>query len=276
MRARRRSSPPKGPALIFLAFLLPLAVYLLILGNLNHREHPVLVPGTWDFAGILFALSGFLLLAGPGMIGNFSERARLFWMFGEGSLLGNPEDGALALWVSLSVLYFGVVAGGAALLLWRQRAYASIYNAALPVIERALNQACLHLGLHPTRSGNLFLFGVGVPWSAGRPMAHDGIQSPSRSGLDAKVATIGAHREAPAQNTVLELEEFAWLRHVTLRWDPPAAELRHEIEGELRKILAETPPPDYAVGFWMTLLGQGLFVAIFLGALVVTMLRMLH
>src|SRR4051812_39089865 len=44
--------PVKGLALILLAFLLPLGVYLIVLGALNRRRHPVLVSGTWDFIGL--------------------------------------------------------------------------------------------------------------------------------------------------------------------------------------------------------------------------------
>ena len=43
--------------LLGLAIPLPLAIYALILHALNRRPHPVVVPGTWDFALVLFASS---------------------------------------------------------------------------------------------------------------------------------------------------------------------------------------------------------------------------
>ena len=50
--------------MILLAFVI-LAIYLLILGAINRRQHPLMVYGPWDFAGVLFAASGFLLFGGP-------------------------------------------------------------------------------------------------------------------------------------------------------------------------------------------------------------------
>jgi hypothetical protein len=49
--------------LILLAFLFPLAVYCLILAFVNRSPHPILVPGRWDLAGVLFAASGTLWIA---------------------------------------------------------------------------------------------------------------------------------------------------------------------------------------------------------------------
>ena len=43
--------------MILLAFLSPLAIYLLIIGAINRRRRPLLVSGPWDFAGLLFAAS---------------------------------------------------------------------------------------------------------------------------------------------------------------------------------------------------------------------------
>ena len=80
--------------MILLAFLLPFSIYLLLLGNLNRRPHPVLVPGTWDFAGVLFAASGFLLVVGPAVISSGSEGWRMFWLFGARAGLPAVDEGA--------------------------------------------------------------------------------------------------------------------------------------------------------------------------------------
>ena len=37
------------------------------------RRQPLFVPGPWDFAGILFAASGFLLAGGPALLSSRSE-----------------------------------------------------------------------------------------------------------------------------------------------------------------------------------------------------------
>lgn len=44
--------------------LLPLGGYLMLLGWLHLRRHPVAVPGGWDLAALAAGLSG-LLVAGP-------------------------------------------------------------------------------------------------------------------------------------------------------------------------------------------------------------------
>ena len=61
------------PLIPVLVFLFPLAIYCLIVSLLNRRPRPVMVSGTWDFAGVLFAVSGFLLLGGPVMLTSLSE-----------------------------------------------------------------------------------------------------------------------------------------------------------------------------------------------------------
>ena len=59
-----------------MAFLFPLAVYCLILGLINRRRHPLMVSAAWDFAGLLFAASGFLAFGLPGILNGFTERGR--------------------------------------------------------------------------------------------------------------------------------------------------------------------------------------------------------
>jgi hypothetical protein len=135
--------------LILLAFFFPLAVYLLVLGSLNRRRHPLLVPGVWDGIGLLFGVSGFLLFAGPAVLTTLSERWRLFWLLGRGDV---PPWGFLAL------LYFLLVVGGAALYLWHQRSLTAIYNTNADEIARVVADICKEIKTSPMRSDNVFLF----------------------------------------------------------------------------------------------------------------------
>jgi hypothetical protein len=148
--------------LIVLAFILPLAVYLLLLGFLNRRRHPLLVSGVWDCVGLLFAASGFLLFGGPAILSGLNERWRMFWLFGRPGVSARSPDGGWQFWVFLSVLYFVGVVAGCAAMLWRRRRTTAVYNAESWVVERALSQACEHLGLSPVRSGNVYLFGISL------------------------------------------------------------------------------------------------------------------
>lgn len=215
--------------MLLLATLLPpLGLYLLVLGWLNRRPRPVMTAGAWDFAGLLFALSGFLLVGGPALLTALDERARLFWLLGEGEASRPTLIGNRLFWIALRILYFALVAGGAAAALRYCRRLTSVYNAEAPAVIHALAQSLDRLGLTHRRSGDCF-------WVGG-PM------------------------------TELRVEGFPLMRHVTLRWEPADAPIRRAVERELARTLAETPAPDTdsLVGWLLLLLGVTvLFLALF-------------
>jgi hypothetical protein len=275
----------KGPSLLFLAFFLPLGVYLLVLGSLNRRRHPVLVRGVWDFIGILFAASGFLLFGGPAIFSSRSEGWRTFWMLGQGGvdeLGGGPE-----FWVFVSALYFFVVVAAAAFFLWRQRPLTSVYNVEPGMVEQALAETCEGRGLNPVRSGNLFLFGAPAELFGGPRGANGtGIQAapypplparpadePGRPAERTAVTSVRPAVEVLGQTVVLEVEPFPFLHHVTLRWDPADAPLRAELEQELARRLAARRVPPNEVGAWLTVIGCGLLGFTFLWGLGLVLLR---
>jgi hypothetical protein len=247
--------------LILLAFLLPFSIYLLLLGNLNRRPHPVLVPGTWDFAGVLFAASGFLLVVGPAVISSGSEGWRMFWLFGARAGLPAVDEGAARFWGFLAALYFGAIVGSAAYLLRQRRSLTAVYNVEPELFEKVLTQVFGALGLNPLRSGNLFVFGSGSAFTAPRrePVA---IQAPHH--LPARTTPVGgdgfgtAESELIGETALLEVEPFALLRHVTLRWEPDGTLLRREVEAELERTLAQTPTVANPVGDWLTMIGLAL------------------
>jgi hypothetical protein len=250
--------------ILLLAFLLPLAVYLLVLGGVNRRPHPVVVSGVWDFIGLLFAASGFLLVGGPAILSGLNERWRRWWLLGEGGASAATADGGWHFWVFLSVLYFGVVVGGAAWLLLRRRHLTAIYNVSLTAVEQSLAEVCRQLGVHPVRSGNLFLFNIVVGPAPDPPT---GIQE----GLPVKdpfpLPSAAKGQDPLGQAAVLEVDSFAAMNHVTLRWDPADQPLRRAVEAELTRRLAETPGPDSELGGWLlfvglTFLGMCLMVAV--------------
>jgi hypothetical protein len=241
--------------LILLAFLLPFSVYLLLLGIINRRAHPVLVPGVWDFVGILFAASGFLLVIGPAVISSGSESWRMFWLFG--SKGGNPElgDDTIHLWGPLAALYFAVVMGGAIYLLRQRRGITAIYNVDADSFEKALAQVFGVLRLNPLRSGSFFVFNrVALPVTARlepEPVA-SATNSPS-FGADGGLADGGVPERA-----VLEIDPFRAMRHVTLRWQPATSRLRNEVENELERVLGRVESTNHAVGDWFVLVSLAL------------------
>ena len=154
--------------MILVACLLPLAFYLILLGFLNRRRRPVMVWGVWDFIGVLFAASGFLLFGGPAVLSGLHERWRYFWLFGEGTPT-TSGTGGWQFWVFLSVLYFAVVVAGCAAVFAGQRRLTSVYNVEPAGVGRALAEVCDQLGLDPVRSGNLYLFGLALAAPSERP-----------------------------------------------------------------------------------------------------------
>src|SRR5205085_9151174 len=101
---------PRTPGittLLLVAVLFPIAIYLSVLGWINRRARGLLISGPWDFAGILFAASGFLFLGGPTLLGTVMQTDlwRDFWVRTCG------DEGASVGRVLLFGLYFLVVVG---------------------------------------------------------------------------------------------------------------------------------------------------------------------
>jgi hypothetical protein len=270
--------------LLILAFLLPLSLYLLVLGVLNRRPHPLLVSGVWDFIGLLFAASGFLLFGGPGILGGLNERSRRYWLLGQQAGAGGGSGDNWQFWVLLSVVYFVLVVGGSAYLLLRRRHVTAIYNVDPVAAEEALAEACMSLGVPPVRSGNLFLFGIVVGRTpGGRNGPRTGIQAPHYLPADGREALPRTAPAAKAKGTdllgqaaVLEVDAFPLMNHVTLRWDPPDPPLRHEVESALARRLAGSPAPDSDLGGWLLVLGFALLCLTTLaglGLFVVSLIR---
>ncbi len=245
---------------ILLAFVI-LAIYLLFLGSINRRRHPLMVYGPWDFVGVLFAASGFLLFGGPDALSVLNEHWRESLLFGD-----NPSSAASATeslwlcWLILLTTYFAVVVGGSAYLLWRSRNQTSIYNVDLETIEAALARILVRLGLQPLRSGDMYYFGM---TRSGRTDEQPAKALGSQS-VQTEAATSTKVQTSPQlgrPNVILEMDAFRPLCHVTLRWEPVNSGVRQEIERELERELAETPAPLNSLGFWLTLGAFGLFLS---------------
>ncbi len=265
--------------MIFLAFLFPLAVYLLVLGVLNRRRRPLLVSGLWDGIGLLFAVSGFLLFAGPAVFSSLNERWRMYWLLGQADAALARPDGAWQLWVFLSILYFALVVGGVAFYFWRQRSVTAIYNVEAEEVEQTVTAICEGLGLDPVRSGGMFLFGLSLGLAPEKQgTSGSSIQAPHylpAAGREPKEA-IPVANAILGQTAILELDSFPLMSHVTLRWDPADTPLRPLIESELSQQLAETPAPDSALGAVLLTLGFFLLTCVCAGAFVLAAVNLIQ
>src|SRR5713226_10358576 len=70
--------------LVGIACLFPVALYCLYLAMLHNRRNPTMISGSWDFAGVLIALSGFLLIGGTLLVFCLNNAARDYWFRGGG------------------------------------------------------------------------------------------------------------------------------------------------------------------------------------------------
>jgi hypothetical protein len=216
---------------ILLAFLFPLAIYLVFLARLNLRSRACVVHGSWDFAGILFAASGFLLFGGPSILGSLNERWRVFWMTGENPADYDPNR---FFGVIVFLIYFTVVVAGAAFLLWHSRWLTSIYNVDPDVCTELLCDVLDRLE---------------VPW-----------QRSERQFFLRSVRPGTPSRRQFAQTILLEVEASPRTCHVTLRWDPPESSVRRTIEKELQRVLADVPAPRNPAGDWLLVGASLLFL----------------
>ena len=283
-------STAKGRALLLLVILLPpLALYLVILGWLNRRQRPVMMGGPWEFAGVLFALSGVLVVGGPALIASVDEQSRWFWLLGETdqagpissgaeSHLGRPSSNELGgadssggssdlrwtttLWTAVRLLYIVVVAAGAGLILWRSRRLTSICNVPAGLFFNALQRTFQRLGWSTVRTGDSFQI-------TGRLPEGEAASKDDRIQVTPPPASVAA---GSIVNTTLHVDIFAAMRHVTLRWDPSSSPMRREVENELKKTLGETALPDQEPihGGCLSLVGVTLFaLALVAGAFLI-------
>jgi hypothetical protein len=255
--------------LAFLAFLFPLAVYFLILGLINRRRHPLLVPGTWDLVGLLFAASGFLLFGGPRILNTLHERWQISWLLSQRRAAPGAGVEGFSFWLFLSLLYFVAVVGGTAVLLWQRRNQVAIYNIEPAVLDEALELVLDRLGLSWSRSGHQVYVGFAAsPANPGRKVE---AEVPD----EIKPAPFASAGEMAGSAARLELDPSPRLYHVTLRFsdvDPP---LRQGIERGLGQVLSQVRTRSNPVGGWLLALAF-LLLSLTTGlALLIILVRMM-
>jgi hypothetical protein len=257
----------------FLAFLFPVAVYFLALAVINGRRRPTVISGPWDFVGVLFATSGFLLVGGPWILTNLNTEWRNLLLQGRFGGLNGQSSQWWYVWIGVWIVYFAAVVAGAVYLLRRRRLVTVIYNAEPAIVEEALAQTLDRLGLEGGLVGTRLHIGMRV--RGGSESAEESL-APSDSTSDPGLPSAGSFRsgeavptaftaELPASSpvfdvgrtAVVELDPFLSVHHMTLRWQTPTAEdrlLRRDVEAELAKVLAEVQStPNPATGWFLTI-----------------------
>jgi hypothetical protein len=240
--------------LLAVCVLLPLAVYIFILAQLNRRPHPVMVSGAWDFAGVLFALSGFLLLGGPFIMASLNQDWREFWIRSPLRSLQGLSEQWWYLRLTIWGIYFLAIAGGSIWLLRGRSRTTSIYNVTPEAMDQSLERTLDRLQLAWRRTRGRIdirhpVFAEGeIDSREANPAKSDA--SLAISGrpavLDPRLSPAASPRSYdPADSrTVVEIDPFPAMHHITLYWPDGGGALRKEVEAELAKTLVavETPP----------------------------------
>jgi hypothetical protein len=283
-------STPKHPkisrsflilVLLVVCVVFPLAVYFFVLAQLNRRRHPVMVWGVWDFAGILFALSGFLLLGGPFIMATFNQDWRDFWVRSRSSQ-GLSEQWwylRLGLWA----LYFAAIFMGSLFLLRGRSRVTSIYNVDPDTFDQSLSRILENLHLKWNRTGHLIAIespvlsdGQALPKETARItsqaiMGESGLGMGDRGSVVEDRGVFGSESlEEPHQpKTMLEVNPFSAMCHVTLQWSGDDYLVRQEIETELAKQLRGVQAPHNPAATWLMSLACILMCVVFFGLLLI-------
>lgn len=234
------------------AFLFPLAIYLLILGLINRRRGPLVVSGPWDFAGVLFAASGFLLVVGPSVLTGVGDRWRVVRLAGQiraGQLSGDEWGSWALIWAA----YFAIVIVASVVLLWWRRNVTSIYNVEPIVLEQLITRILDGLGLAWIRSGNHYAIRPGTGIVDDLIREEEGARPADVELVSADVA------EVPS----FELDAWTLMRHVNIVWYGDYHELRRQVEADLERELTHIVSDENPASGWFLSLAALLFCLMF-------------
>lgn len=151
--------------------LCPLTIYLIWVSVLNRRDHPTPVDGTWDFAGLLLGLSGFLLFGGATVVSLFQSNVR-YWQRGNGEAARAAWEHEKRAWAVYAGAYVLGVGGAAALGFRGRRRTLVVYNIDPDDLDESLTGAVRAAGREPQRRGHQWfadrLLCEAEPFEAGR------------------------------------------------------------------------------------------------------------
>jgi hypothetical protein len=267
--------------LVFFVCLLPLALYCLFLAWLNGSRRTWIISGGWDFAGILFAVSGLLLAGGPAILTGISEDWRAFWI---GSFPGRPwahlaSESPTNGYLFLGVAYIGLVVLISGVTLWRRRFTTMLYNLDAAAFEAVLAQVMEGMGLTWVRSGNLICWQQqAVP----KPNAEDPRNSPTRRLADTAIqlspatshgqsepATVAMRDlgQTTAVTQTLRVELSPTLRYACLHWSTIDGWPRQALEAELNRHRVQLHAQENPLSFWLLLVATLFVFGIFIGML---------
>jgi hypothetical protein len=261
-----------------------------------------MISGSWDFAGVLFALSGFLLIGGPLILEGLNRTGRSLWLRSEADSAQTVGEYWWFIRVALWALYFATLAACSIFLLWKRARTTSIYNVDPPAFDEALAGVLNRLPVHWARARNrVFIAFPASPDGLAKeesPLVVRGSPDPALSATAGLLETeadarsgqsTGAAQPRPdprgaripeimsrESTSVLALDTFPAMRHVTLQWPREAGPWRQEIEAELANTLRDVYTRDNPAGLWLMSIGSTLLCLIFFALALLVFLSFLR
>ena len=244
---------------VILSCLFPLAVYCLFLASLNRRPHPMVLPGAWDFAGVLLGASGFLIVAGPFVLSAANDRSSEYWLYSSAPRIVSLSRHGWYLQMAVWLGYFILVLVGCALLLRKRRRITSIYNVQPTDLLEAVSETLERLGLESRRAGNRIVISdrKAIAVAAGQASLE---QNEDLSRPPMNTPSQAGNGGAGGGPCVMEIDVFPVLRHGTLHWPARSTELRTQFETELCEVLGERGSEPNPAANWFFALALLLFV----------------
>jgi hypothetical protein len=141
--------------------LTPVSIYLLWLGMVNRRDRPTAVAGTWDLAGVLGGLSGFVVFGGALLV-FFSQSNARYAARGNWEQVKSAWQREHEAWLAVAGGYLLVTGGAVGLGLIARRDCLSVYNLDRDRADAVIDEVLTGLGVNAARYGNR--------WSDGKPV----------------------------------------------------------------------------------------------------------
>lgn len=205
--------------------LAPASFYLCWLAGVNRRDKPTVVGGTWDFVGVLAALSGFLIAGGGLLLSLVSNNGQLF-TDGNVDRLKMVFETQWMTWLSILIGYAALVGIAATVGAKGRKHWLAVYNLDADTAERVIDAALERSGLPARRQGDQWV------------------------------------EQTPGGRRLVEAKTFHGTAHTTIRVVVPHDRQREEIERHLRSELAaaETGPGPAAPWFTSIAVGSVIIV----------------
>ncbi len=229
--------------MIVFTCLFPLTIYCLILAYVNHRPRPTMVPGAWDFVGVLLGLSGFILVGGPLLVAAVDDLFRQFWFQGNWADLRTRLSDS-NLWLGIWGVYFVLLIVAVRWQLTGRQAWTAIYNIeprkTKEIVYEALKQQGHEVQMHPT--------GLRVRSASHRPDHPFGLPAIAAGG----------------ESSWVEVDETHASHHALLHWNEIPRQQRQAVENTLDQLLGKVASADNPVTGWLlTAVGAFLIIMLF-------------